>query len=185
MFYFFSKILDVLLSPLSWAILLCLPALPSRPRYRAQRWSPAAAALVLYAFSIEPVANALIAHLETTPSTARSDVTYDTVVLLGGVVDDRTSYTHGVSSYGDNIERLLVTYDLLRRGRARTAILSGGAVDASREAVVEARVLGDQLASWGIAKDRLIIEDQAKIRATTPCSPSESPTHAAGARCSS
>jgi uncharacterized SAM-binding protein YcdF (DUF218 family) len=164
-FYFFSKILDILLSPLSWAMLLCLYAArkPRRRRRRGRAWAPLAAVLVLYVFSIEPVANALTASLETPDTkTARDDVTYDAVALLGGVVDDRATFTHGQPSYNDNIERLLATYDLLRTGRAKFTVVSGGAVDASRAETVEARVLGKQLVDWGIAPERVIIEDQAK-----------------------
>jgi uncharacterized SAM-binding protein YcdF (DUF218 family) len=165
-FYVLSKILDILLSPLSWALLFCLYAL-RRKRHplgrRARRWPALAAALVLYVFSIEPVANGLTASLETPDATrVRADVTYDAVALLGGVVDDRATFSHGQRAYNDNVERLLVTYDLLRSGRARFAVISGGAVDATRAEIVEARVLGEQLVDWGIAPERVIVEDQAK-----------------------
>jgi uncharacterized SAM-binding protein YcdF (DUF218 family) len=165
-FYFLSKVLDVLLSPLTWALLLCAYAArkPRRAKQkRAQRWAAVLAALVLYVFSIEPVANALTTSLETPDTkTAKDDVVYDAVALLGGVVDDRATLTHHQPSYNENIERLLVTYDLLRTGRARVAVISGGAVDASRSEVVEARVLAKQLVDWGIAPERIIVEDQAK-----------------------
>jgi uncharacterized SAM-binding protein YcdF (DUF218 family) len=165
-FYFFSKILDVLLSPLAWAILLCLYAARRRRHARgrrARRWPALTAALVLYVFSIEPVANALTASLETPDTnTARDGVTYDAVALLGGVVDDRATFTHRQPSYNENIERLLVTFDLLRTGRAKVAVVSGGPVDGSRAEVVEAHVLGKQLVDWGIAPDRIVIEDQAR-----------------------
>jgi uncharacterized SAM-binding protein YcdF (DUF218 family) len=164
-FYVLSKILDILLSPLAWAIALCLYAIPRKKRRRGQKWAALAGALVLYVFSIEPVANALTASLEK-PSgkekLAKKDVVYDAIVLLGGVLDDRSTATHGVPAYNDNIERLLVTFDALRTGRAKMAVISGGPVDASRSDTIEARVLAKQLVDWGIAEDRIVVEDQAK-----------------------
>jgi uncharacterized SAM-binding protein YcdF (DUF218 family) len=164
-FYLLSKILDVFLSPLSWVLVLCIVALRSRRRVRlGRRWAvaPLAAAILLYVFSIEPVSNALVRSLENEPRTMRDDVTYDAVVLLGGVVDDRVTATHGAPQYNENVERLLVTYDLLRADRARTTVVSGGAVDESRMDAVEARVLGKQLVDWGIAPERVVVEDRAR-----------------------
>ncbi len=163
MFFVLSKLLDVLLSPLAWALALCLWAIPRKTPRRGQRWAAPAAALVLYVFSIEPTANALSRALETeVTSSAKADVTYDAVVLLGGLVDDRATATFGPPQYNEDVERMLVTFDLLRGGRARTAIVSSGAYDASRAEVVEARVIAKQLEDWGVAHDRVIVEDQAK-----------------------
>jgi len=161
-FYVLSKILDILLSPLAWAIALCLYAVPRKKPRRGQKWTALAAALLLYVFSIEPTANALSRALETPAPSAKPDVVYDAVVLLGGLVDDRATATFGAAQYNEDVERMLVTFDLLRSGRAKTAIISSGALDASRAEVVEARVIAKQLQEWGIAEDRIIIEDQAK-----------------------
>ncbi len=163
MFYALSKVLDILLSPLAWALLLCLYAVPRKKPRRGQRWAALAAAGILYVFSIEPVANALARALETpTTRTVKVDVTYDAIVLLGGLVDDRATATFGATQYNEDVERLLVTFDWLRAGRAKTVIISSGAYDASRAEVVEARVLARQLVDWGIAEDRILVEDQAR-----------------------
>jgi uncharacterized SAM-binding protein YcdF (DUF218 family) len=162
-FYVLSKILDVALSPLAWALALCLYAVPRKKPRRGQRWAALAAAGILYVFSIEPTANALARALETpSTSTAKADVVYDAVVLLGGLVDDRASATFGAPQYNEDVERLTVTFDLLRAGRAKQVIITSGALDASRAEVVEARVLAKQLTDWGIEPDRVIVEDQAR-----------------------
>ncbi len=51
---------------------------------------------------------------------------------------------------------------MLRKGKARYAIVSGGAADASRTEVIEARAIADQLLEWGIEPDRVIVEDHAR-----------------------
>lgn len=166
MFYFLSKTLDLAFAPITWVIVLVILGRPRRKKKNIARWRracPWIAVALLYFLSIEPVANTLLRTLETPEnSTYRADVTYDTIVLLGGVVDDGGTEGSGVPSYNDNIERLLVTYDLLRTDKARTVILSGGAGGlVMKSPVNEADVLGDQLAAWGIARDRIILEREA------------------------
>lgn len=161
MFYTLSKLLDVLLSPLAWAILLCLVTYVTRYE-RWTRWAPAASALVLYVFSIAPVSNALLRHLERAAErTMREGVTYDAVLLLGGSVSHGATQTWNTPSYNESVERLLVTYDLLRKGVARSVIISGGRRDEA-DPIVEASVLGKQLEDWGIEPARIILEGRAR-----------------------
>jgi uncharacterized SAM-binding protein YcdF (DUF218 family) len=161
MFYALSKIFDVLLSPLTWAILLCLTGTRLRGSTGAVL-SPLAAALLLYVFSVDRVSNALMRRLETaTPSTQQHGVVYDAVVLLGGAVAHAPTESSGLPSYNDNVERLLTTFDLLRTGRAKNAIVTGGTGDLD-DSVVEATVLSSQLESWGIEPSRLLLEKQAR-----------------------
>ncbi len=165
MFFVLSKTLDLLVAPITWVIVLALLGVPFRrkarqlPRWR--RLAPLAAVVVLVLFSNEVVSNALVRSLEAPPlQSYRPEITYDTVVLLGGLVDERASQTYGVSAYNDSVERLTVTFDLLRQDHAKTAIVSGGS-DASIS-VVEAVALRNQLVAWGIADDRVIVEDKAR-----------------------
>src|ERR1019366_1165187 len=96
-------------------------------------------------FSLEIVANGLLRGLETASTrTFREDVTYDAALLLGGGVDVRATADSGSPAYRGGIERRLVTHDLLRRGRARFAIISAAPADRTA-GVAEAQVLADQL----------------------------------------
>ncbi len=160
MFFLLSKILDVLATPLAWAIALVTVGLA------AGRWRRRATALglvVLVVFSLEPVSNALFHSLESPPqSSVRPGVTYDAAILLGGVGDDRAEATWGQRAFNDNNERLLETFDLLRSGRARYAIVSGGDAAVQRADLIEARVLVEQLVAWGIDRDRLVVEGEAR-----------------------
>ncbi len=168
MFFVLSKILDVLLTPLAWATVLIAVGITGRgasPR-RTRRALAALGLAILLVFSLEPVSNALIGGLERDARrTLRPGVIYDAVILLGGVTEGRAEATWGERSFNNSNERLLETFDLLRTGTARNAILSGGTTHAARGAyseAVEADSLADQLAAWGIARDRLVIEDAAR-----------------------
>lgn len=166
MFFFLSKRLDVLLSPFTWSLVLLALAVPWRRR-GMRRWKRkrALGALGLGLFVVlgaPTVAEALWRALERVPNTYREDVTYDAVLLLGGVTDELVASQTGQPAYNDNVERLVVTYSLLRENRARVAVVSGAAMDPALERWGEARVLADQLVAWGIAPDRVIVEPQAR-----------------------
>jgi uncharacterized SAM-binding protein YcdF (DUF218 family) len=162
-FFFLSKLLDELLSPLTWSAMLLAAAVPWRTRKprrpRRDRAFAIAGFLVLFFFSLAPVENALTRWLESSAKdTTKPDVTYDAVILLGGAVEGDPTEEHGVPSYNEHAERLLVTYDLLRTGRARYAIITGGLAGGR---INEAEVLKGQLAEWGIDPERIIEEGRA------------------------
>jgi uncharacterized SAM-binding protein YcdF (DUF218 family) len=160
LFFILSKTLDVLLSPLSWALLILVAGM-TRRRSAVPLWAPLAAIGILVFFSVEPVSNALLRRVEISAQrTERHGTTYDVVVLLGGIVEDRSSRMSGMTSYNEHAERLLATFDLLRTGHATHAILSSGS--APDTTVAEARVLASQLEAWGIERSRLLVEDRAR-----------------------
>lgn len=159
MFFFLSKTLDVLLTPLGWAIALSVLALLWRKRSLF-----VAAAAMLIIFSLEPVANGLARFVEKSARDMPRPTTpvYDAVIVLGGLVNGRAEMSAGQASYNDNVERLLAAFEMLRGGRARFAILSGGPIDPPRDALIEGEVLKAQLIAWGIAPERLLVEGRSK-----------------------
>ena len=167
MFFLLSKLLDVALSPIGWVLVLLALAIPwRRPRRRArwkrQRLFGGLALFVLWFFSTEVVANALFHRLEhQVESTNQPNEVYDAVVLLGGVGEERIEVESGQLAFNDNVERLIATHRVLADGHARFAILSGAAAFPDLAAHSEARMLARQLALWGIAPSRLILEEQA------------------------
>lgn len=171
MFYVLSKILDVALSPLTWALVLLALALPAArgraarsPRVRRRKRALGALGLaVLFVCSTPYVDNAISWSLErSAASTYDREAVYDVVILLGGVGDERVWSMTGEPSLNENVERLVATHRLLRDGHARYAIVSGGVNDALYQAFNEAAMLAGMLRDWGIAGERVIVEDQAK-----------------------
>ena len=161
MFFVLSKTIDALLSPLSWAMLLLIAGLV-RHRGQIPAWAPLGALAILGFFSVEPVSNALLRRLESSAQrTERRNVTYDAVILLGGMVEERAMQSSGMPAYNEHTERLLATFDVLRSGHAKQAIITGGIVRPGIT-VIEARVLASQLESWGIDHGRLLVEDHAR-----------------------
>ena len=164
MFFFLSKTLDLFLAPLTWALLLALAGLVAlwRKRPRLGAALVGAGVLCLYAFSIEPVSNAIERAVESSAvKTVREGVTYDAAILLGGMVDVDASASSTARCYDDNVERLLAVFDLLRSGRARSAVISGGTHEPAGVPVVEATLLARQLEDWGISPARIVVDDRA------------------------
>ncbi len=163
MFFFLSKTLDIVAAPLIWALAFsALGIWASRTRRtRLAIAAPSVAIAVLYVFAVEPVANALLRKLEESAvRTMKPDVTYDAVVVLGGLVDQRINESSKTSNYSDGVERILAAYDVLRTGHARSALLSGGRI--RPESGAEADALARQLEDWGIAHERLVTEVQSR-----------------------
>ena len=166
MFFFLSKVLDIFLSPYTWGVMLLAAAVPWGPRqarkWRRRRAFGVAALVVLLLGGVGPLAHMLNWRLEHgAPATYRADVTYDAVVLLGGLVDEESTAENGRPAYTDAVERLLVTFDLLRENRAKVAIVSA-AQNPDFPEHGEAVVLARQLEAWGIDKSRILVEDRAR-----------------------
>lgn len=162
MFFVLSKTLDLLLDPWWWVAVPVLVGAGALLRGR-RRLGAIAIGVGLGGFtllSLPAVSNRLWQALEADAATTmRSDVTYDVVVLLGGTVS-AFGATSEVVSWGDNVERLTVTFDLLRTGKARHVIVSGGRL---RDGLpTEAEFLARQLEAWGIEKDRILVEPEAR-----------------------
>ena len=165
MFFVLSKLLDLLLTPLAWGLLLIAFALPlrtKRPRKpRRDRALGLSGLAVILFFSLAPVGNRIVWYLESSAKdTSRPSESYDAVVLLGGMVEDDATAAHRTTAYNEHIERLLVTFDLLRQNRAKNVIVSGGPSTIDKR-IVEAEQLRDQLVSWGIAPERILVEGRA------------------------
>ncbi len=160
MFYFLSKVLDLLLAPLTWAILLAAAAVAWRRR-RAAPWLAAAGAVTLWIFSVDPVANALSGLAEQgVRSTVRPDVTYDAAVVLGGFGDPAASRASGETELGPAAERFVAGLEIFRDGRARYVLLSAGGTDPERG--VEADWAGALYRRLGVPADRLILERESR-----------------------
>ncbi len=164
MFLFLSKVLDIFLAPLSWALLFWVAGLLLlRRRPGLSRALGVLGLMVLYAFSTEAVSSGLMRATEAgAVTTFRPDVTYDAVIVLGGGLDPSATEVSGRPEYNAAPERLLRGFELLREGRAQQVLISGGSLDPRPEAVVEADVLSRQLQAWGIPAERIVKEGRSR-----------------------
>jgi uncharacterized SAM-binding protein YcdF (DUF218 family) len=155
----------VLLGPVAWSLGLGALALllQRRGRARAAGWLGLAALGLLYLFSLQPVANGLTYLAEAgARSSFRADHVYDAVIVLGGALEPGATQASGEVQLNAASERLLRGFELLREGRARRALLSGGVVSPFPGAPVEAETMAALLTRWGIARERLVLEPRSR-----------------------
>lgn len=113
----------------------------------------------LLIFSAPWTANRLILMLEQgVVSSFDPSVPYDAVVVLGGMSDIAATRQSGRPAFNEDVERVLVAYDVLQSGDAKFAVLSGGP-DSS--GVTDAEVARDQLLRLGVDAERLLLEPRA------------------------
>jgi uncharacterized SAM-binding protein YcdF (DUF218 family) len=163
-FLWLSKVLDVFLAPLTWAVVLGLLALLGVARRPARsRLLLGLALLDLLAFSLEPVSRSLFDRLEAgAVSTFHPDPPYDVVVVLGGMIDPvamERSHELELNEAADRISRAAI---LLRAGQARMVLLSGGLIDPPPGVPGEAASLAGWLRDQGIEPDRIVVEGRSR-----------------------
>lgn len=162
MFYFLSKLLDILVDPLWWCAVPTVLGVALLVRGTRRRLSLTLVTLglgTLFLCSLPAFSNRLWASLEGgVVSTMREGVTYDAVVLLGGVVSPSGSLKDS-PAWNDNVERLLEVRRLLLTGRAKVAIVSGGKLGG--ELRTEADYLAEELLALGVPKEQVLIEPGA------------------------
>jgi uncharacterized SAM-binding protein YcdF (DUF218 family) len=162
-FLILSKTLDLFLGPLTWVVLFIVAGMVLRRRARLAIGLQVLGLAVLYVFSIEPVAGALLRATEAgVRATYRPDVVYDAVIVLGGGLDPDATEISGRPEYNAAGDRILRGFELLREGRARNVLISGGTLDTRPEAVIEADVLARQLQQWGIEPGRIFTEGASR-----------------------
>ncbi len=163
MFVVLSKILDLALSPLSWAGALAALSFLLRRRPRAVAWASGGAVAVLLTFSTKPVPNLLARWAESSAQkTMRPEVTYDAAIVLGGCLNNFVTARTGQPEYDEAVDRVLAGFDLVRSGRVRHVLFSAGDINADsklpREAVLEVQ----QLERWGIPAEQLVAEPRSR-----------------------
>jgi uncharacterized SAM-binding protein YcdF (DUF218 family) len=115
--------------------------------------------LALWAASIGPVSDFLMASLESNFPVPRK-VEGDVIVLLGGGVIDGVPDFSGTGAPSDNMYPRIVTAVRLQKRLGLPVIVSGGKIDA--EATPEAVIVGRFLADLGVAESKIILEDRSR-----------------------
>lgn len=159
-----SNALGWLAAPLSWALVLAaIAVLLHGRRPRAARALGLAAAAIVVAFSLEPVANALQRACERgVRSTYRRDLVYDAVIVLSGQVDYGASRKSGETEFDAAADRVIRAMELMRAERARYVLLSGDTARPRKGDVPEADRLAAKLGQWGVPPDRILVDASSR-----------------------
>ncbi len=162
MFVFLSKVLDLAVSPLTWVLVLLLAALALRRRAALSATLVLLSIAVLYVFSTSRVANALMGALESSARNTVRPGTYDAVIVLSGMVDDTSSRREGRAELTSAADRIVAGFELLREGKARALLLSGGPAFPAPGVRSEPEWLADALRRWGADPARIVLETTSR-----------------------
>ncbi|WP_460619692.1 YdcF family protein [Hymenobacter ruber] len=160
MFFLLSKVLDFVLLPTVWLVVLLIAALVARPP-RQRRWL--LAALVLTLFSTNPfLVNELLLAWEQPPvALAALPRHADAAVLLTGITSVNKS-PHDRVYLGPGADRVTSALWLYRAGRVRRIIVSGGSGAVQAKAHTEADDLTTLLRLAGVPNSAIIREEKSR-----------------------
>jgi uncharacterized SAM-binding protein YcdF (DUF218 family) len=163
MFFVLSKVLGFFAAPSNVVITIgCLGLLLLPSRFARLGRSLAFASLVVLAvLGFSPVGNALLIPLENRfPSWDPAGRAPDGIIVLGGAIDG--SAANGEIALNEAAERLTVVPELARRYPNARILFSGGSAALIYGGGSEAEIAGQLLDSFGIARDRITLEDRSR-----------------------
>jgi len=163
MFFVLSKLLGVFAFPSNVTILigiLGLLLLPTRLA-RMGRWLAFVSLIMLAILGFSPVGNVLMIPLEHRfPPWDAAGGAPDGIIILGGVID--ASSPGNQIGLNEGAERLTVVPDLARRYPNARILFSGGSGALMGDGSAEAGAAARLLESFGISRDRVMLEDRAR-----------------------
>jgi uncharacterized SAM-binding protein YcdF (DUF218 family) len=165
-FFFLSKTVGIMLLPSNLLIGVGIAGLLLLPTRRASlgRKLTAASVLLLAICGFSPVANLILYPLESRfPPWDSGRGAPDGIVVLGGAIDPDLSAAHGVAVFGTAVDRVIAAAALTHRyPNARLVFTGGNANLVSSDSAKEADFAMPVFESFGVAKDRLIMERRSR-----------------------
>jgi uncharacterized SAM-binding protein YcdF (DUF218 family) len=165
MFFALAKIFGFFALPSNILIafgFLGLVLLPTRFA-RAARRIMVASLLMIGVIALTPFGNALILPLEQRfPKWDATRGAPDGIITLGGAFDTVVSPARGEVGLNEAAERLTAVAELARRYPSARVVFSGGSGRLIIQGATEAELAARLFESFGIAKERVILEDKSR-----------------------
>jgi uncharacterized SAM-binding protein YcdF (DUF218 family) len=159
MFFILSKLLNVLLAPLVWVVLLALVAF-----FKKDKWKKrlrVIVLLVLLLFSNGAIFSFIAKKWEirsAQPDSLKGE--HRIVVVLGGMVSE--NQYNGLPRFSQSSDRLWQGVYLLQTGRADSLVISGGLGSLFDKQKPEGELLEEYLSEIGLMSDKIIIESASR-----------------------
>lgn len=160
MFFFLSKILTFLISPLVWFFSLMIWSYKTKNEYKRKKIF-ISGLLMLYLFSNSFVMDEIARAWEpVTSDYYMTDEKFDLAIVLGGIgrIDERQKRF----DFGYSADRLFQTLELYYRGRVNQILFSGGSGSIRFPDQKEALYIKKYLNTIKVPDSSLIIEPESK-----------------------
>ncbi len=159
-FFVISKIINSLLNPLIWILILLALGVFLKNKVKAKKILYAAFISFIF-FSNNFIVDSLIRWWEIPPvNTEKLKPNYDVAIVLGGgmvTIDrdiNRITFRH-------NTDRIMQAIDLYNAGRVKSILISGGAGHLVFRDVIESELLKDFFYRNGLADSIMIVENKS------------------------
>jgi uncharacterized SAM-binding protein YcdF (DUF218 family) len=165
MFFFLAKVLGFFALPSNIFVSLgVIGMLLMATRFaRAGRRLAVAALILLALFGLSPLGNAIILPLEERfPPWDAARGAPAGIISLGGALDTVVSPARGEVALNEAAERMTSIAELARRYPDARVVFSGGSGRLVYDGVSEAELAARLFASFGIAKERITLEDKSR-----------------------
>lgn len=160
MFFILSKVLDFLLSPLIWAILVLVYAFLVKNPVKKKRVLLSGFILILF-FSNSFIVNEAFLAWEGIPLPLSELKNYETAIVLTGVASNRKEIKDRVF-FGRGADRLLHTVQLYKAGKIKKILISGGSGAIIGEKIPEAGELKKVFIYCGVPDSAIFLENQSR-----------------------
>ena len=164
-FFFLAKILGFFALPSNIFISLGLlgVVLMATRFARAGRRLAVTALILIALFGLSPLGNAIILPLEERfPPWDASRGAPAGIISLGGALDTVVSPARGEVALNEAAERMTAIAELARRYPEARIVFTGGSGRIIYDGVSEAELAARLFASFGIAKERITLEDKSR-----------------------
>lgn len=165
MFFVAAKILGFFALPSNIILTLGLLGIVLMPtRFARAGRRLAVLSLVLFAIvGLSPLGNAIILPLEERfPQWREAGAAPTGIISLGGALDTVVSPVRGDVALNEAAERMTAIAELARRFPQARIVFSGGNGRIIHDGPTEAELAARLFASFGIAKERILLEDKSR-----------------------
>lgn len=165
MFFVLSKILGFFATPSNLIAVLCAAGallLVMRIRRAGKSVMLTGVALLLIA-GYSPLGNVLLLMLsERFPPWQDGGRAPDGIIILGGAINSEVSAARNALELDASAERIIAMLELARRYPGARIVYSGGSGNLVQNSVAEAPIAGRLLTQFGVAPDRIVIEQNSR-----------------------
>jgi uncharacterized SAM-binding protein YcdF (DUF218 family) len=159
MFFFLSKLLTFLLSPLVWVFGLLIAAL-LWVKTKRRRKLLASGIILLYLFSNQFICNEACRVWEYPFTKLENAVAYDYAVVLGGFSTYDTTFSR--LKFEDAADRFIQSYQLYQQGKVKKLFITGGSGSVLHQEETEADKVKDFLISLKVPDNDIIMEKASR-----------------------
>lgn len=157
MFFILSKLLLVLILPLTWVLALLGYAVFTKNHKRKQK--TLIISVILFCFFGDQFTASIMANIWDIAPYKPSAKTYSAVILLGGFVSEDQN---GDGHFNAATDRFTTATNLLAGGTAKHLLFSGGNADINPGKFNEAAFVGAELKKLHIADSLILLDSKAR-----------------------